>query len=168
MPVTQDSKTDNNPKADSSRVVASTVAVFYVGGPLGGQQHVHQVGGQAGELPATREAHGGSYALEQAEGHTDLYVWTPDAQRPDQTPGDGDEASTWLDANGGATPVLDQDVTSSTTIASSEAPARDIAAEQTKGPKLPASKAGTDDSTSPRTVTDAKGTSRPAGSAAKG
>lgn len=140
----------------------SLVSVSYVGGPLGGQSQQHST--VDGDLPATREAHGGSYALQDQDGHTQLYAWTPDTQRPDRTPADGDEASRLLEDNGGATPVLEQDVTSSTTVATSPAPADDLAAEQTKGPKLTAeqSKAGVDTSTSPRTRTDAKGTSKPA------
>lgn len=84
--------------------------VTYVGGPNGGAT-VSVVGEPKGRV----ELKGGVYDLDKG-GDALRYVWTADAQRADRTPRDGDEASALLAEHGGATPVLEQDVVSSTTI----------------------------------------------------
>lgn len=89
--------------------MATQDAVRYVGGPNGGTT----VLADPAELAPVVHLHGGRYCL------TDLaYHWNADAERADRTPRDGDEASALLAEHGGATPVIEQETTSSTTIAS--------------------------------------------------
>jgi hypothetical protein len=90
-------------------------SVSYSGGPNGGtsQLVVDEV------LAKTVDLKGGRYTLNRsggAGGDQLVYEWAADAQRADRTPRDGDEASQLLADHDGATPVLEQDVTSSTTI----------------------------------------------------
>lgn len=105
--------------------MATQVSLNYVGGPHGGQSALVD----PGTLEQRFDLPGGSYALGKDDGDVDCYVWTPDPQRLDRTPRDGDEASALLAEHDGATPVLEQDVTSSTTIA---------AAPQVEAPKAQA------------------------------
>lgn len=89
--------------------MATQEAISYVGGPYGGQVAYADPGAMEQRVPLP----GGAYALEGAG----VYRWEADPQRLDRTPRDGDEASALLAEHGGSAPVLEQDVTSSTTIA---------------------------------------------------
>lgn len=102
------------------------VSVNYLGGPHGGQSALVRTD----ELQQSIDLPGGTYTLDRSADGGPCYRWAADPQRADRFPRDGDEASAFLADHDGATPVLEQDVASSTTI--SAAPQVKAPVEQTK------------------------------------